>query len=266
MSHRLTSYGIALAAVALAALIRALIGVLVAGVAPFATFFPAILVTTLAGGLGPGLLAIGLSSLLAWRFWLEPAAPGVALAVNLGLFVLAGLALVATVEWARRSRARSRAEEQRFRAAEALVDDAFAMLAAERAADGGITDFRWLYASPVMLQRLGRRQDQVAGRSLQALMPGHGSRPELLACYRAVAATGVPQEIELFYDGDGFRDWLRVTVVRLDGGIALSFRPITSGASARRRWPRARSASACLPRRSTTCSGSPTSTSRRWSM
>jgi K+-sensing histidine kinase KdpD len=65
-------YGVAIAAVALAGLVRwSLEGILVSGV-PFITFFPAVIIAAFVGGLGPGLLSVLLSVLAADYFFIPP--------------------------------------------------------------------------------------------------------------------------------------------------------------------------------------------------
>jgi PAS domain S-box-containing protein len=59
------AYGLALAMVALAVVVRGLAGAY-AQVQVFTTFYPAIIVAALVGGLGPGILATGLSVVAAW--------------------------------------------------------------------------------------------------------------------------------------------------------------------------------------------------------
>ena len=77
--HRnpIAAYGIAVAAVAVATLVRWVIGGQIDAV-PFITYFPAIVIATLVGGFWPGMLATALSSLIAWYFFLP-------LPVSLGL-------------------------------------------------------------------------------------------------------------------------------------------------------------------------------------
>lgn len=65
----LAAYGVALAAVALATLVRWIIGSQIETV-PFITYFPAIVIAALVGGFWPGMLATVLSSLLAWYLFL----------------------------------------------------------------------------------------------------------------------------------------------------------------------------------------------------
>ena len=76
--HRLrenpfTAYGIAVAAVAIATLIRWAIGGYVLEGIPFTAYLPAIIIATLLGGFWPGVLATIVSGLVAWFLFLPPA-------------------------------------------------------------------------------------------------------------------------------------------------------------------------------------------------
>ena len=66
------AYGIALFAVALATLVRSLVGGQVVEGVPFITYYPAIIVATLAAGFWPGILALALSSATAMYFFMPP--------------------------------------------------------------------------------------------------------------------------------------------------------------------------------------------------
>jgi PAS domain S-box-containing protein len=63
--HPLAAHGLALLLVAIAVLVRAVVG-LYTGVQIFTTFYPAVTVAALVGGLWPGILATVLSALAAW--------------------------------------------------------------------------------------------------------------------------------------------------------------------------------------------------------
>ena len=67
------AYGIAVAAVAIATLIRWAIGGYVLEGIPFTAYLPAIIIATLLGGFWPGVLATTVSGLVAWFLFLPPA-------------------------------------------------------------------------------------------------------------------------------------------------------------------------------------------------
>ena len=232
MRQPIVRYGLALAAVAVAGGLRELLGVEFPGVVPFATLFPAVLLAALLGGLGPGLLATALSAFWAWLLWLQPtdvvAPPSSAIWVNLALFVVVCLGIVATAEAARRYHARSLAGERRFRAAEELAVDGFGIFEVVRDPPGAILDFRWVYANPAMHALLRAAAGDLVGHRLLERLPGHRDDPALLPSWIRVVETGAPMTAEVHYDADGLRGWWRTNVVKLDDGIAVSLRDITS--------------------------------------
>ncbi|HEX2841399.1 PAS domain S-box protein [Hyphomicrobium sp.] len=71
-TNPLASYGIAVAAVGTAAVLRDQAGPHLTAGLPFITFYPAIIIAALIGGLWPGILAIVLSALGAWYWFLPP--------------------------------------------------------------------------------------------------------------------------------------------------------------------------------------------------
>jgi PAS domain S-box-containing protein len=232
LRHPIVRYGVALGLTVLAASLRAVLGAEFPGLVPFATFFPAILIAALLAGLGPGLLAIGLSTFLAWFFWLQPEAeiapPTAAVTLNLALFVLASLVSVATAEAARRYHDRSLASERRFRAAEDLAFDGFGILESVRDPQGAISDFRWTYANPALAMLLCRSGRDLIGRKLLELLPRYRDHPGFFSTCVEAAETGEPKEAEAFCDADGMRGWFHLNAVKLNDGVALSLRDVTA--------------------------------------
>ena len=68
----LEAYGVALACVLAATLLRLLINIVSPDAVPFATFFPALLIATLAGGPAAGVLATVLGAVVSWWLFIEP--------------------------------------------------------------------------------------------------------------------------------------------------------------------------------------------------
>ena len=68
----LARYGIGVAAVGLALVIKLLLDPLIGEETPFLLFFAAVMAVAYFGGLGPGLVATGLAALVAWYFFLFP--------------------------------------------------------------------------------------------------------------------------------------------------------------------------------------------------
>jgi PAS domain S-box-containing protein len=102
--YPLAAYGFALAMVALAVFMRWLVGEYTGAQIPFITFYPAIIIAALIGGLGPGILATVLSSVAAWYFFIPShlAWPGQREIVELLLFaVISGMdvAIAVVLTW-----------------------------------------------------------------------------------------------------------------------------------------------------------------------
>jgi PAS domain S-box-containing protein len=74
--NRPVAYAVAIAAVLLAFALRYAVEDRVGPHMPFGVFFPAVLMAALVGGVGPALVAAGLSALLAWRVFLPPELSG----------------------------------------------------------------------------------------------------------------------------------------------------------------------------------------------
>lgn len=114
----LVSYAIAVLLVMLAAALRWLgDGLLAAGV-PFLTFFPAVLASTLVGGLLPGALATGLSAVLSWLLFMRPLSGGaldIRDAVSLSGFVVVAGAIVLVIVLLRQAIDTIAAQEQNQR-------------------------------------------------------------------------------------------------------------------------------------------------------
>lgn len=66
------AYGVALACVLAATLLRLLIDMVSPGAVPFVTFFPALLIATLVGGAAAGIVATLIGAVLSWWLFIEP--------------------------------------------------------------------------------------------------------------------------------------------------------------------------------------------------
>ena len=113
----LAAHAFAVACVGVGVAVRLALGSFVAGVVPFATLFPAIIVAALAGGTGPGVTAVVTGGFAAWFFILTPAAelgvPTVAEALSLLLYAISGLLILVIVADMRLSEASLRRERDR---------------------------------------------------------------------------------------------------------------------------------------------------------
>jgi PAS domain S-box-containing protein len=113
----LAAHVFAVACVAAAVCVRLALGSFVAGVVPFATLFPAIIVAALAGGIGPGLTAVVTGGFAAWFFILTPEmeldVPTMSEALSLLLYAISGSLILVIVADMRSSEASLRRERDR---------------------------------------------------------------------------------------------------------------------------------------------------------
>src|ERR1051326_9043984 len=71
-SNPIAAYGVALGMVGLATLLRWAVGAYAMEGIPFITYYAAIIVAALVGGLWPGIVSTALSAVLAWYLFLPP--------------------------------------------------------------------------------------------------------------------------------------------------------------------------------------------------
>jgi PAS domain S-box-containing protein len=98
--NRYLAYGLAIAAVAMATLLRLAIDKYLPAGLPFITYFGAVAAATLLGGFGPGIAAVVLSTIVAWFLFLQPPLQLLLTgseALALFVFILLSMLLVAIV-------------------------------------------------------------------------------------------------------------------------------------------------------------------------
>lgn len=117
--------------------------------------------------------------------------------------------------------------EERFRVVQELSLDAFTILKSIRDTTGNIIDFEWTYANPRAAEILRHSISELVGHRLLAVLPGNQQNSELFQQYVQVVETGIPHDIELFYNAEGITGWFRNMTVKLEDGIAISFSDIT---------------------------------------
>jgi PAS domain S-box-containing protein len=165
----LLRYGLAVAAVALATLLKLLLVPLIQEQTPFLLFFFAILLSAWVGGRGPGLLATGLAALSVNYFFFTPhysfGVAGTGQVVGLGVFLVEGALIsliVAALHSARRqseaSALEARGSEEALRESEARYRNIF-----ENAMEGIFltsVEGRLLEMNPKAAQIFGYRSPQ----------------------------------------------------------------------------------------------------------
>ena len=111
------AYALAIASVLAMAALRAILGMVFDQVVPFGTFYPAIVLSALVGGWGPGLLAMAGSAFISSLLYL-PSGAWTALGpndvINLVVFVLSGSLIVALGVATRAARADRKEAERMF--------------------------------------------------------------------------------------------------------------------------------------------------------
>jgi len=112
------AYAFAIFCVALAGLVRWAIGLFVGDVVPFATFFPAVLLAGLVGGVGPGALAALLGGVIGWWAFLDPPMAWFPLTPGQRISLIAYLVTSLIIVWAAdhyRRLTKRLEDEERFR-------------------------------------------------------------------------------------------------------------------------------------------------------
>ncbi|WP_309645487.1 PAS domain S-box protein [Phenylobacterium sp.] len=220
IEHPVAAYGAALAAVAAAAGFRALAGLVLAEPPNFMAFFPAILFATLVAGMRGGLIASVTSAALVWAVWMP--VPNYS---QLVLFLITTLVMVTIAKAIRLAIVRGAAAEERFRIFQEHGLDAFVILEAVRER-GVVVDFVWAYANPAAERMAPAGVDGLVGRRVREVFPD-GNGAETVRRFIAVMATGGPDDIEVRRIIDGQERFLHSSAVKLEGGVAVSFRDVT---------------------------------------
>src|SRR5215208_6325207 len=173
-SSPILHYGVAVLAVALVLVLRLVLAPLITQQSPFLLLAGAVMIAAWFGGLGPGLLATALGTLVADYFFLPPqgsfTGPGLH-ALPLVLFAVQGLVISSLTEALRTARGRAEASaleaeshqeslrrsEERFRALGQHSSDVITVIDAE----GTIR-----YVSPAVERIMGYRPEDLVGKSV----------------------------------------------------------------------------------------------------
>lgn len=121
-----------------------------------------------------------------------------------------------------------RTAEERFRAATEASLDALFILKSVRDKAGHLVDFECIDINGHAAEMLGMARERIIGQKLCELLP-HQRTGGFLDKYAQVVATGTPLEEEFPIDTPEIKaKWLRHQVVRMDDGIAVFARDVTS--------------------------------------
>ncbi len=107
-------------------------------------------------------------------------------------------------------------------------------LMALRDEEGNLEDFIYTAVNRAAEQLEGMTASQMVGRRVTHLFPGV-IPSELYNRYRHALLTGEAQRFEQYYDADGFRGWLDMSIVREGDGIILTYLDITQAKEAHAR-------------------------------
>ncbi len=184
----------------------------------FLTFYPAVVLAALYGGLRAGLVAIVLSALFVNYFWMEPLAQftigNPADWLSLIIFMLGGLMIAWVSEAMHRASARAsaaetqallaaervrtlevlRKSEERYHALFSGMTEGFAIHELLTDESGKPVDYRFLDVNPAFERLTGLKRQDVVGKTYNEVLPGEDSK--WLQMYGQVALTGQPVQFE----------------------------------------------------------------------
>jgi len=238
---RLSRYGIAVLAVAIAVLIKLLLApVTPQGETPFLLFFAALMASSVYGGMGSGVLATVLAALVSNYFFLEPyysfAIVNFGQGLRLGIFVLEGLLIARTIGSLKRVSRRAQLSqealsesEERYRLLIDTVDYAIFRLEP----DGSVAS--WNKGAQSIK---GYRLDEIIGRHFSLFYPEEDIQQGKPERQLQVAATEGRFEDEGWrVRKDGSRFWANVviTALRDEAGNLKGFSKVTRDISDRKR-------------------------------
>jgi PAS domain S-box-containing protein len=211
-------YGVAISIVLAAAALRLAFLPMLGMRVTFLTFYPAVMLAALYGGLRSGLLATALAALLAGYFWMEPIGQltirSPADLLSLFIFLLSGSMIAWVCEAMHRARARAKTAETKAVLAaerEAVADvlrkseeryhtlfngmtEGFAIHEVLIDESGKPVDYRFLDVNPVFERLTGLKRQDVVGKTHNEVLPGDD--PKWLQMYSQVALTGRPIQFE----------------------------------------------------------------------
>jgi PAS domain S-box-containing protein len=115
--------------------------------------------------------------------------------------------------------------QERFRVFQELSLDGFNVFRSIRD-ESKIVDFEWEYVNPAAAKIQHSTPEALVGKRLLEVRPGHKDN-SLFDRFVQVVETGIPLDIESYYNSEGIVGWFRIMTVKLGDGIAISFSDIT---------------------------------------
>ena len=205
---------------------RMALGILVATPLTFATYYPAVMIAALIGGLGPGLAATVGSGAAAAALWLvtDGRLPETIVSQLVTFWLATGL-MVLICAGLRIAVRRGFEVERRFRAAQEASREAFVILAPIRDR-GEIVDFRWIYANPAADALRPPRSATLVSLTVRSAYPGEHN-DAMLQRLLTLHREGGPDDLQVSRTFNGEQHWMRSSGVRLGDELAITFSDIT---------------------------------------
>ncbi len=215
---------VAVALVAVATLVRWLLGRLTPGVLPYALYFPAILIAALFGGWRAGLAALALSAVIGWWLFGRPTPElGAAAVVNLAIFVISMGAVFVSGAYTRAAVSRLRLSEQAAAQRNLLnetlfetMSEGFSLCGAICDAEGRLVDYTILEMNPALRKILGVGPEAIGTR----FSDGPRRADWLKLCDRVIR-TGTPARWEFHNPAIG--RWHEIRIGRVTETMMAQF-------------------------------------------
>jgi len=112
--------------------------------------------------------------------------------------------------------------------------DGIVVFSAVRDEADAIEDFECVLVNPQAEKLIGSTADEIVGMRLRKHMPRQEEKG-LFEAFRGVVETGEPAEMEIHYDTDRLDAWYQVMAVKVENGVAVTYRDITDRKEAERR-------------------------------
>lgn len=105
--------------------------------------------------------------------------------------------------------------------------DGVAALSAVRDSQGTIVDFQWILLNRTIEQMLGKKSEELLGKSFLEAIPQHRENG-LFDSYISVVETGNSLDQEFCFSHENISDcWLQIVAVKLNDGFVVTVRDIT---------------------------------------
>lgn len=96
-----------------------------------------------------------------------------------------------------------------------------------------LIDFTFTFLNQKACEILAQDYEKLIGKRLSVIIPGNFipltclNGKTLFEEYKEVVLTGVPKELEFYFDHDGIKEWFKVKAVKYENGFTVTFAIIT---------------------------------------